>query len=220
MGSKTAAVAATAIIATIQVLLDFKSFVEKKFGPFLSKVLLCAKNNPYLKPPTEILDDCTARADDYFKARTNRDANPSPANTQFLEAAQVKAADSFEVLAKWVQDNCGNDLAVLLSFGFKAAKTTRSSATQLSAPTNVEYSYGMPGTIVFKCKAFGRGVQYFVECSTDGGLTFTMCGVSTKSFSIIANGLVRGKEYVFRIYGVNDAGNGRPWTSAAIIAAV
>lgn len=219
MGTKKAAAAAPTI-STVQVIIDFKTYNEKKFGPFLSKVLLCARNNPYKQAPEEMLNDCTTQAEAYFTARTNRDANPTTANTQFLEAAQLKAADSFEVLAIWVQDNCDNDPAIVLSFGFKVVKTTRTAATKLPAPSDVSYSYGMPGTIVFKCKAFGKRAQYTVECSTDGGLTWTICGNSTKSFRIIASGLVRGKEYIFRIYGVNDAGPGFPWTSSAIIAAV
>ena len=221
MGAKSAAAAEASIgIVTVQVLLDFKAYPEKSFEPFMNKVIKCSTGNPYKTPPAELLENCTRRRDEYVAARTNRDANPTTANTQFLEAAYIRAGDSFEVLAIWVQDNCDNDRAIAMSFGFKVAKTTRTAATILPKPTNVEYSYGMPGTIVFKCKSLGRNVKYLVECSLDNGTTWTQCGFSTKSFSIIASGLVRGKEYIFRIYGYNDAGEGYPWTSGGIIAAV
>ncbi|MCC6723037.1 MAG: fibronectin type III domain-containing protein [Saprospiraceae bacterium] len=120
----------------------------------------------------------------------------------------------------WVQDNCNGDLGIVLSFGFKVAKTTKSAATLYPMPSDVSYEYGMPGTIVFKCKTLGKRARYIVECSTYGGQTWTMCGVSTKGRQIIAQGLVRGKEYLFRIYGQNEAGNGMPWTSGSILAAV
>jgi hypothetical protein len=220
MGKKTASAEATATISTVQVSLEFKYNNEKKFEPTLSKILQCSIANPYKEAPKEILDTCKLARDEYVTARTNRDANPSPANTQFMEAANVRAGNAFEVLAKWVQDNCDNDVAIALSFGFKVVKTARHAATLLDTPTDVKWSYDMPGTIVFKCKSFGRGVRYIVECSTDNGLTWTVCGISSKSYRIVASGLVRGKEYMFRLYGLNDAGNGKPWTSAGILAAV
>ncbi len=218
--TSTASVEATTGVNDVQVLLDFKTYPEKTFEPFINKVYQCSSTNPHKTVPPEILDDCLLKRDAYSKARTNRDANPSPANTQFLEAAQVAAANSFEVLAKWVQVNCDNDPAIALSFGFKIAKTTRTAATQYPKPSNVEYSYGMPGTVVFKCKSLGRNAKYFLEYSLDYGATWVQCGFSTKSFRIIANGLVRGKEYIFKLYGVNDAGQGLPYFSSGIIAAV
>lgn len=222
MGTKAAAAAVqtTTGITTVQILLDFKTFPEKTFEPFMNKVIKCATDNPYLTTPPALLANCVLRRDEYVTARTNRDANPSPANTQFLESAQLLAAKAFEELAKWVEANCDNDRAVAMSFGFKVAKAVRTAATLLPEPSSVGYSYGMPGTIVFKCKALGRNVKYIVECTLDNGVTWVSCGLSTKSFRIIASGLVRGKEYIFRIYGLNDAGPGYPWTSSGIIAAV
>lgn len=220
MGSKTAAAAAPATLSTVQVRLDFKSYDEKLFQPFMAKVLQCSDGNPFLTPPSDIIDDCVASNTAYIKARTNRDANPTVANTQFLEAARVIAADKFEVLAIWVQNNCDNNPAIVLSFGFKVAKQTRTAATKLPAPKTVTYVYGMPGTIKFKCESLGLRVRYIVACSSDNGLTWQICGVSPKSFEIIASGLTRGKEYIFRIYGSNAAGDGFPWTSSSILAAV
>lgn len=221
MGTKSAVEAeAATTVPTVQVLLDFKTYPEKTFEPFMNKVVKCATDNPYKTVPPALLANCVLRRDEYVTARTNRDANPSPANTQFLESAQMIAAKAFAELAQWVQDNCDNDPAIAMSFGFKVAKTTHAAATKLAKPSNVEYSYGMPGTIIFKCKALGRNVKYFVEYTLDNGATWVQCGFSTKSYSIIASGLVRGKEYIFRIYGYNDAGPGYPYTSGGIIAAV
>jgi hypothetical protein len=175
MGTKsTVAVEETVVLPSVQIMLDFKHYPEKTFEPFMDKVIKCTTDNPYKTVTPALLANCVLRRNDYVAARTNRDANPSPANTQFLESANM------------------------LAF----------------------HKYGMPGTIVFKCNALGPNVKYIVECSLDNGITWTVCGISTKSFRIIASGLVRGKEYIFRISGVNNAGNGYPWTSAGIIAAV
>ncbi len=220
MGSKTVTEVATVTVPTIQVILDFKRFGEKKFEPFLAKVYQCSMANPYKTVPQNILDVCKQGRDEYVTARTNRDANPNPANTQFLEAAYIRAGDAYEVLAKWVEANCDDAVAIALSFGFSVAKPMRHAATQLSAPVKVEYEYGMPSTIVFKCKSLGRNIRYMVECSIDGGQNFQICGMSSKSFRIVAESLVRSKEYIFRIYGVNAAGNGFPWNSGGLIAAV
>jgi hypothetical protein len=221
MGTKSAAsVGTTTGITNVQVLLDFKTYSEKKFEPFMNKVVKCSTDNPYKTVTPALLANCVLRRDEYVTARTNRDANPSPANTQFLESAHLLAAKAFGELAVWVQDNCDDDRAIALSFGFKVAKAVRVAATKLPMPSSVTNDYGMPGTIIFKCKSLGRNVKYFVEYTLDGGITWMQCGFSTKSFSIIASGLVRGKEYIFRIYGLNDAGPGYPWTSGGIIAAV
>lgn len=220
MGSKTAAAAAPATLSTVQVRLDFKSYDEKLFQPFMAKVLQCSNGNPHLTPPPVILDDCLAANSAYIKARTDRDANPTVANTQFLESAHIIAADKFEVLAIWVQDNCDNNAAIVLSFGFKVAKQTRTAATKPPTPKTVTYVYWMPGSIKFKSESLGQRIRYIVECSSDNGQTWQICGVSTKSYEIIASGLTRGKEYIFRIYGSNAAGDGLPWTSGSILAAV
>lgn len=218
MGPST--VAAPASISTVQVKLDFKNYDEKRFQPFMAKVLKCSDGNTFLTPPEPIMQNCILANSNYIAARTNRDANPSTSNSQFLEVAQVKGGEAFEMLAVWIQDNCNNDAAIVLSFGFKVSKTTRTAATRTPVPKDVVYEYGMPGTIKFKCKSLGVRVRYIVECSSDGGLTWQICGVSTKSFEIIAKGLARGKEYIFRLYGSNAAGDGFPWTSGSIIAAV
>ncbi|GEM_PF-3145637 len=221
MGTKsTVAVEETVVLPSVQIMLGFKHYPEKTFEPFMDKVIKCTTDNPYKTVTPALLANCVLKRNQYVAARTNRDANPSPANTQFLESANMLAAKAFEELANWVQANCDDDPAIALSFGFKIAKPNRTSATLLPAPSNVKNKYGMPGTIVFKCNALGPNVKYMVECSLDNGITWTVCGISTKSFRIIASGLVRGKEYIFRISGVNNAGNGYPWTSAGIIAAV
>jgi len=207
-------------ITTVQVKLDFKTYDEKRFQPFMAKVLQCSDGNPYLTPPEAMLTDCADANTAYIKARTNRDANPTTANTQFLEAAKVTAGEKFEILALWVQDNSDNSAAVILSFGFKVVKQTRTAATKPVAPKTVTYEYGMPGTIKFKCESLGQRIRYIVACSSDNGQTWQICGVSAKSFEIIASGLTRGKEYIFRIYGSNAAGDGFPWTSGSILAAV
>lgn len=210
----------TTTVPAVQVLIDFKEYPEKTFEPFMDKVVKCATGNPYATVPPALLANCVLRRDEYVAARTNRDAFPSPANTQFLETAQELGGKAFEELAKWVELNCEDNPAIAKSFGFKVAKTTRSAATKLAKPSNVEYSYGMPGTIIFKCKALARRTRYIVECTVVGETTSRICGVSTKSYNIVASGLVRGKEYIFTIYGENEAGSGYPYTSGGIIAAV
>ncbi len=220
MGAKSVATVETVTgISGIQILIDFKTYPEKKFEPFMDKVIKCSTDNPFKTVPPALLANCVTVRDEYVTARTNRDANPSPANTQFLETAQLRGGKAFEELARWVADNSDNDRGIAKSFGFNLAKAVRTSATILPKPSDVEYSYGMPGTIVFKCKALGR-VNFIIECSLDNGITWVQCGVSTKSFRIIASGLVRGKEYIFKIYGSNAAGPGYPYISGSIVAAV
>lgn len=223
---KTTATAREAVAAPaaadsekLAVLLDFNSYSQAKYDRFAAKVMRCCKGNPNGEPPKELTDRAQADLDAYDQAVITADADPSPANTEAKNEALQTTKNSLVMVADWVASNSGGKRAVAMSYGFKLAKVVRSKATLLEAPINVKWTYGMPGTVVFSCKSLGDRVEYRVYTSADG-ITWTMNSTSRKSFKIIAEKLERGKEYFFKIAGVNAAGEGLPWFSPGIIAAV
>ena len=70
-------------------------------------------------------------------------------------------------LKHYIEDNCGNDAAVLLSSGFQAAQYTRNRAPLIS-PSIVDLDIGNSGEIVLKLTPIARARCYEVRMATVG----------------------------------------------------
>ncbi len=65
-------------------------------------------------------------------------------------------------LKHYVEDNCGNDLAILLSSGFQPAVTTR-TRTSLAYPSILKIDFGNSIELVLKVTSIAPAKCYEVE---------------------------------------------------------
>ena len=109
----------------------------------------------------------------------------------------------------YVEDNCGNDLAVLLSSGFQAAAATR-DRSPLANPSILGIDRGKSDELMLKVTPIARAKCYEVRSAVVSagnvpGL-WQQAGIFTSSRITIAN-LVPTTTYVFQVRAVGAAGN-------------
>ena len=120
-------------------------------------------------------------------------------------------------LAGYVQENHGNDLAVLLSSGFEAVSTNRASSP-LAKPRIKDILNGMSGQLILRgtplanCRCFE--VRYAAIGAGGAPGPWQSAGLITNSRSMPVNGLTPGTMYVFQIRGIGGSTGYSDWSDA------
>jgi len=124
-----------------------------------------------------------------------------------------------EVLRKlkhYVEDNCGNDLAVLLSSGFQAAASTR-NRSPLANPSILSIEFGNSTELVLRVTPIARARCYNVQSAAVGAGNvpgpWQDAGMYTSSRSITIAGLVPGTTYVFQVRAVGGSTGYSDWSN-------
>lgn len=113
----------------------------------------------------------------------------------------------------YVQNTSKGDREIILSSGLEV-RNTPSQSHPAEAPENLS---GKPGTdegeVILSWEAVDSARAYTAQVSTDGGATWTACGVSTKG-RLTVGGLASGSKPLFRVAAIGPLGQG-PWSDAA-----
>ncbi len=119
---------------------------------------------------------------------------------------------------RYVEDNCGNDLAVLLSSGFQAAVTTR-IRTPLARPSFLSSDFGNSAELVMKVSAIAHARCYEVRSAVAGTGNapgdWRAAGLFTNSRSMTIAGLVPGTTYVFQVRAIGGSTGYSDWSNPA-----
>jgi len=118
-------------------------------------------------------------------------------------------------LAHYVQDNCGNDLAVFLSSGFLAAATNR-ARSPLAKPSILSVDYGNTTQLVVKVSPIVRAKCYEVRLAALGAggtpSPWQNAGLFTNSRSMTINDLTPGTTYAFQVRAVGGSTGYTDWS--------
>ncbi len=119
-------------------------------------------------------------------------------------------------LKHYVEDNCGNDLAVLLSSGFQAAATTR-DRSPLASPSIIDVDFGNSTELVLKVTPIPRAKCYEVRSAALGAGNapgpWQNAGPFTSSRSITIPGLIPGTTYMFLVRAVGGSTGSSDWSN-------
>jgi hypothetical protein len=119
-------------------------------------------------------------------------------------------------LKHYVEDNCGNDAAVLLSSGFQAAITTRTRAP-LGNPSILGIDRGNSGELVLKVTPIARARCYELRSAAIGTGNapgpWQSLGLFTNSRSMTVAGLVPGTSYSFQVRAVGGSTGYSDWSN-------
>lgn len=132
---------------------------------------------------------------------------------------QKKAAliEQLEELAEFVDTKADGDLAVLLTSGFEARKTTK-TRSPLATPVLRSVTNGASGELVASSNRLDHARAYEVYAAVMGPdgtpLEWRFHGTSTASRRIIAIGLVPGTMYLVRIRAVGGTTGYSDWSDA------
>jgi hypothetical protein len=119
-------------------------------------------------------------------------------------------------LRHYVDENCGNDLSVLLSSGFQAAVTTR-TRLPLANPSILNVGLGNSTELVLKVTPIAHAKCYEVRMAVVGaGNTpgpWQTAGLFTNSRSMTINGLTPGTTYMFQVRAVGGSTRYSDWSN-------
>ena len=123
--------------------------------------------------------------------------------------------DLLRQLASYVQDASGNDLAKLLSSGFDAVSTNRSSSP-LDAPSIKDITNGMTGQLIVKvtpvANARAYEIRYALAAPGQPQGPWQNGGLFTNSRSMPINGLTPGSNYTFQVRAVGGSTGYSDWS--------
>ena len=121
-------------------------------------------------------------------------------------------------LAGYVQQNCGNNMATLLSSGFDAVSTNRASVP-LAPPGILSIDNGNSGQLLVKVTPIANAKAYEVRYAAiaPGGAPgpWQDGGLFTNSRSMPVNNLTPGTNYTFQVRAIGGSTGYSDWCDAS-----
>ena len=171
-------------------------------------VIAGLSNNPALPAPTVDLKAVQAAVDELNAALVVQAGGGGTTATAEKRNKQEALISLLRKLKHYVEDYCGNDVAVLLSSGFQAASTTRDSSP-LAIPSILSLNLGNRGELLLKISPIARAQCYEVQMAEIGAGNVTgswkNAGIFTSSRITITD-LVPGTTYVFQVRAIGATG--------------
>jgi hypothetical protein len=165
-------------------------------------------NNPAFPAPTVDLNAAQAAAND-LKAAAAAQANGGTTATAERNKKQEALIKILFKLKHYVEDNCENDLAVVLSSGFQAVAATR-DRSPLANPSILNIDRGNSDQLILKVTPITRARCYEVQLAVVGAGSvpgaWQQAGLFTSSRITIGN-LVPTTTYMFQVRAVGASGN-------------
>jgi hypothetical protein len=161
-------------------------------------------NNPNYPAPIPDIAALTNAKNEYVVALTDKETGGKE-KTAIKNQKRTNLETILGQLALYVQQNCQNDLAILLSSGFDAAKP-KEKIGLLEKPQNLKAEDGPnAGTIKLSVKSVKGADSYLFECTeapVSNDSVWTAKPSSKANY--IFEGLTSGKQYAFRVAGVGS----------------
>jgi len=172
-------------------------------------------NNPAFPAPTVDLKTVQAAADDLKDALTAQPHGGAAATAE-KNNKQEALIVLLRKLKHYVEDSCGNDIAVLLSSGFQAAATTRNHSP-VANPSILSVDPGNSAELALKVTPIARAKCYEVRSAAVGAGNapgpWQTAGLFTSSRSMRISGLTPGTTYVFQVRAVGGSAGHSDWSN-------
>jgi hypothetical protein len=187
----------------------------KQLVTMAGAVITGLTNNPAFPAPTVDLKVLQAAADE-LDAALAAQVHGGTAATAEKNNKQEALIVLLRKLEHYVEDNCGNDLAVLLSSGFQAAASAR-DRSPLANPAIVSVDSGNSTELVMKVTPIARAKCYEVRSAAVGAGNapgpWQTAGLFTSSQSMTMAGLVPGTIYVFQVRAIGGSSGYSDWSN-------
>lgn len=185
-----------------------------KFGTKTAEMLT---GNPDFTKPPETPEDLTKKLTTYKDAITAADGG-GKLQTAEKDAVRADVITVLDKNASYVDMECNNDRAILLSSGYEPVSTNRARAV-LGAPEVVASSYGQTGEIQLRVKGDRnrRAIQGRVKAL--GGEYGPVITFPTAR-EILFKGLIAGTTYVMQLCGLGGSTGHSDWSAPVTKVAV
>ena len=171
-------------------------------------------NNPAFPNPPVDLKTLQAAADDLNAALVAQVHGGTKATAEKNNRREALIG-LLRTLKHYVEDDCGGDVAVLLSSGFPAAAARIRSP--LANPSILSIDFGNTAELVLKVTRIANAKCYELRMALLGAGNvpgpWETAGVFTVSRSITVPGLVRGKSYMFQVRAIGGSTGYTDWSN-------
>jgi hypothetical protein len=171
--------------------------------------------NPAFPSPPMDLKTVQAALDDLNAAMAAQPCG-GPSATAEKKNKQEALIGLLRRLRRYVEDNHGNDLSVLLSSGFQAASPTR-ARSPLANPSIINAGFGNSTELVLKVTPIAHAKCYEVRMAAIGaGNTlgpWQAAGLFTNSRSMTIGGLTPGITYMFQVRAIGGSTRYSDWSN-------
>jgi hypothetical protein len=172
-------------------------------------------NNPALPAPTVDLKTVQTAADELNAALTAQ-AHGGRAATAEKNNKKEALIAMLRMLKHYVEDNCGNDPAVLLSSGFPSVSNMHTNSP-LANPMIVSIDFGTSRELGLKIPSVARAKCYdvqFAKLDTNNTIgAWQRAGLFTSTKSIVVKDLIPGTTYVFQVRAVGGSTGYSDWSN-------
>ena len=200
----------------LRVLLGFNRAVDHAIEELATAVLGKMYPNTALPAPT-VSQAALTTARDEFSSAIATAKNGGPEDTAIKNNKKETLVGLLRVLAGYVQQNHGNDLAVLLSSGFEAVSTNRAS-TPLEVPVIREIVNRNSGELVVRCAAVPNAKCYECRYALVGANgapgEWVSAGLFTNSRGMTFTGLTPGAMYICSVRAIGGSTGHTDWSDS------
>jgi hypothetical protein len=193
----------------------FKKQSAEQLITMAGAVITGLTGNPAFPAPTVDLKAVQAAADD-LNAALAAQAHGGTAATAEKNNKQETLIALLRKLKHYVEDNCENDLAVLLSSGFQSAATTR-NRSPLANPAILSIDFGNSTELMLKVTPIARAKCYEVRSAAMGSGnvpgSWRNTGLFTNSKAMTIKDLIPGTTYVFQVRAVGGSAGYSDWSN-------
>ena len=193
----------------------FRSQSAKQLVTAAGAIISGLTGNAAFPAPPVALKTVQAAVDDLNSALAAQ-PHGGPAATAEKNNRQAALIALLRKLKHYVQDNCGNDLAVVLSTGFQAASTNR-ARTPLANPSILNLGIGNSTELVLKVTPITHAKCYEVRSAALGGGNspgpWQTAGLFTNSRAMTINSLTPGTVYLFQVRAVGGSTGYSEWSN-------
>jgi hypothetical protein len=196
-------------MAQLRVSLGFAKLPDKELDNFTKTIKdQMTGNATYPTPPVTLANLETARAD--FEQKISDATTGGPPDTAAKNNQRQVLLGMLRQIAAYVQINCNNDMAVLLSSGFQAASTNRTQ-TPLDQPIELVIENGVSGQLVASVKPVKNTSLYEgrVKGATGDWLPSVFTGDSQH---IEFNALTPGQNYTAQVRALGGSTGQSDWS--------
>jgi hypothetical protein len=165
-------------------------------------------NTAYPTPPVTMANLDTARVD--FEQKIAKAASGGPPDTAAKNNSRQVLLGLLRQLASYVQINCNNDMATLLSSGFQAMSTNRAQSP-LDQPTSLDVQNGTSGQLIASVTPVKNTSLYEgrIKGPTGDWLPSVFTGDSQH---IVFDGLTPGTTYTVQIRALGGSTGQSDWS--------
>ena len=179
---------------------------------FLGGTIAGFTGNPDLTTPPVLPAALTTLKTAYdqaiIKAKTG-----GPVETALRNAARVAVVTALDKNASYVDINCNDELAILLSSGYEAVSTNH-APTALAAPIILRVLNAGSGVLKVRVQADSNVKSFMGRIKQASGSEFGPNISFKNSKSILFTGLTAGVSYVLQLCAIGGSNGQSDWTTS------